>query len=365
MDTTPRRHLRLLASPERSIASPKIVDHSSQGFSDSDLTEVINNDQNQQPKSDWENLLRQFSCDWIISGHAQNTLDVYRRYQESFLTEFPYPTLDNAREWLSRTPSATNRRYRARALRALGKWCVEQEVDQLDWWAKLPLAKEKVTLQPTVSLDEFELILTSDMSLRDLALVQVLWCTGVRKQEIAKMKIEDIMWSYNQILVNDSKNGEYRLVPLSPECQIALQKYLKGRMSGSVFKLKYEGIRSALRRYGVKSPHAWRRGWTVNSKASGVSDSSIQMAGGWKSPAMPARYMKAYGKELAMQEFANVSEKKASHTPIRRPIPQSWRKQSDQSHERTLSTIHSELHNGNADTGRIRLARENGSIKTN
>ena len=133
MDTTSQRHLQLLESPERSITSTKIVDHNSQGFSESNLTEVINNDNNQQPKIDWENLLKQFSCDWIIIGHAQKTLDIYRRYQESFLTEFPNPTLDNARQWLGRIPSAANRRYRARALRALGKWCVKQKVGQLEW----------------------------------------------------------------------------------------------------------------------------------------------------------------------------------------------------------------------------------------
>jgi integrase len=336
MDTTSQRHLRLLESPEQSITSPKIVDRNSQGLSESDLTGVTNNSHKQLLNIDWAILLKQFSCDWIIIGHAQKTLDIYRRYQESFLTEFPNPTLDNARQWLGRIPSADNRRYRARALRALGKWCVKQKVGQLEWWENIPLAKEIAKLQPTVSLEEFELSLTLVTSLRGLALVQVLWCTGMRKQEIAKMKIEDIMWSYNQILVNDSKNGEYRFAPIPPECKTALLKYLNGRMSGSVFQLTYNGIRSVLRGYGVKSPHAWRRGWAVNARASSVSDSSIQTAAGWKSSAMLDRYTKAYGKELAMKDFANMSEKKAFRIPIRRQIPQSWRKQSDQSRERTL-----------------------------
>ncbi len=365
MDTTSLRHLRLLESPERSFTSPKIVDHNSQGLSESDLTEVTNKNNNQQPKIDWENLLKQFSRDWIISDRAQKTLGEYLRYQKSFLAEFPNPTLDNARQWLGRIPSAPNRCYRARALRALGKWCVKQKVDQLDWWDNIPRVKEKVTLQPTVSREEFGCLIAKVSNLRDLALVHVLWGTGMRKQEIADMEIKDIMWSYNQIVVNDSKNGEYRFAPLPPECKTALLKYLKGRMSGSVFQLKYEGIRSALRRYGVKPPHAWRRGWAVNARESGVPDSSIQAAAGWKSSAMLARYTKAYEKELAIQDFANVFGRNASRTPIRRPIPQRWRNQSDQSRERTLSTIHRELHNGNADTGRIRLACENGNIKTN
>jgi len=62
-------------------------------------------------------------------------------------------------------------------------------------------------------------------------------------------------------------------------------------------------IRLRLKKLGVPSAHAWRRGWAVQALRSGVSETSVRAAAGWSSGAMVARYTRALSGELAVEEF--------------------------------------------------------------
>jgi len=70
-------------------------------------------------------------------------------------------------------------------------------------------------------------------------------------------------------------------------------------------------IQLMLRRIGAPSAHAWRRGWAENSLRSGVSQTSVQTAGGWASGAMVTRYTAAVSGQLAISEFRHRHEQTA------------------------------------------------------
>ena len=67
--------------------------------------------------------LNEFSADWHLEGRARATVVSYCRFVREFVAHCDgEPTLGDAKCWLALSPSAETARYRARALRAFGKW---------------------------------------------------------------------------------------------------------------------------------------------------------------------------------------------------------------------------------------------------
>jgi len=99
---------------------------------------------------------------------------------------------------------------------------------------------------------------------RDVALIEVLWSTGLRRSEIERLQIADVNLSESFLVVRTSKTGRPRVVPLSPQARYALRN--------------------------------------------GVSETSVRAAAaaaaaGWSIGAVVSRYTNAPSGELAITEF--------------------------------------------------------------
>ena len=140
-------------------------------------------------------------------------------------------------------------------------------------------------------------------TLRDKALIEVLWSCGLRRSEIARLDVSDVNFSEGFLIVRTSKTGKPRITPLSPSARHALRKHIGKCSHGSLFDMTTNAIRLCLQRLGAPSAHAWRRGWAVQALRSGVSETSVRAAAGWSSGAMVARYTRALSGELAVEEF--------------------------------------------------------------
>src|SRR5690606_34353675 len=66
------------------------------------------------------------------------------------------------------------------------------------------------------------------VGLRDLAIVVLMLDTGIRVRELCDIKVDDIRWEDNQILIR-GKSGEDRLVPIGAETKQLLTKYVRAR----------------------------------------------------------------------------------------------------------------------------------------
>ena len=104
-----------------------------------------------------------------------------------------------------------------------------------------------------------------------------------------------------------------RVAPLSPEAVKHIRVYLRKhprigetgpQWLGARGPIGPDAIRQAMERLGAPSPHAFRRGWTVDSLRAGLSQTSVQAAAGWSSGAMVSRYTRALAGDLAMEEFS-------------------------------------------------------------
>jgi integrase len=140
---------------------------------------------------------------------------------------------------------------------------------------------------------------------RDKALVELLWSTGLRRAEIERLRVEHIDFAGSFIVVAVSKAKRPRVVPLSPTASRAVRRQIGKQETGSVFKMTGKAICCSLQKLQAPSAHAWRRGWAVHSLRNGVSETSLKSAAGWSSGAMVSRYTSALSSELALDEFKN------------------------------------------------------------
>jgi integrase len=150
---------------------------------------------------------------------------------------------------------------------------------------------------------DYKKALSKCTTTRDTALVEMLWSTGMRREELARARIEHVDFVSGYIVVPSSKNGRPRVVPLSPKATQSLRRHVGRRETGLLFHMTGNAIRLRLQRMGIPSAHAWRRGWAVQALRMGVSETSVRAAAGWSSGEMVVRYTGALSGELAIEEF--------------------------------------------------------------
>lgn len=251
----------------------------------------------------YESLIGEFELDWRLAGKAERTAKNYADYLRAFTADCGEPTLWAARKWLSQSESVSVRRKCAQAIRAFGCWAESHGYEVMPWWKTVTVPKELSRPQRTVTEADYEAAVKRSKTARDRALIEVLWSTGLRRSELARLALSDVNFEVGYVVVRQAKNGRPRVVPLAPLARHALRRLMRNQVGGTVFGMSSNAIRQRLRRLGLPSAHAWRRGWAVQALRNGVSEASVRAAAGWSSGAMVARYTRALSGELAVEEF--------------------------------------------------------------
>lgn len=73
---------------------------------------------------------------------------------------------------------------------------------------------------------QIEQLMSAPASLRDHALLELLYATGLRVSEAANLRLEDVLWEENLIMVRNGKGGKDRAVPFGSKAEVALKQYL-------------------------------------------------------------------------------------------------------------------------------------------
>ncbi|SFD39872.1 integrase/recombinase XerD [Bacillus sp. OV194] len=71
--------------------------------------------------------------------------------------------------------------------------------------------------------------------LRDRAIVDTLYATGVRVSELLQIRLEDIKWETRQIWIRNGKGNKERFVLFTHECSERLKTYIKNRKYENVY----------------------------------------------------------------------------------------------------------------------------------
>lgn len=198
-----------------------------------------------------------------------------------------------------------------RAVKVFLKWFW----DELEPDYPNPINKVKAPKVPQESIEgvsrsEFESMLSECgndfLGERDKAILYVLYDTGIRADELCKIRLEDINFIDSSILILQGKGRKPRFVFFGKTTRKQIRKYLKIRgLEGSYLfinrskdKLVYGALRQIVRRLGEKAGlqgiglHDFRRAFCLNCLNNGVPEITIARLMGHTTTQLIGRYAK-------------------------------------------------------------------------
>jgi integrase/recombinase XerD len=180
---------------------------------------------------------------WLEDGLSANTLAAYRRDLTAFerwLVQTNGKGLDDtlahdieawqAHDHTHTRPSTANRRLAT--LRRYFRWARRCGRIQTDPCLDIVSAKQPSRMPKTLSEAQVEALLKAppvhtDRGLRDRAMVELLYATGLRVSELVNVGVLDLSLSDGVVRVIQGKGGKDRLVPLGAEAAHWLDRYIK------------------------------------------------------------------------------------------------------------------------------------------
>ena len=128
--------------------------------------------------------------------------------------------------------SVASQRNRLSAVRTWFKFLMRENLILYNPASELELPKpEKRLPKHTLTVDEAELVLSqpdveTDQGLRDRALLEVLYSTGIRRQEVINLTRQDVNAGAGIIAVRQGKGKKDRFVPVGERALLWIEKYL-------------------------------------------------------------------------------------------------------------------------------------------
>ena len=208
-----------------------------------------------------------------IKGYKTDLLDLAKTAET-----FNSFTLSQLRSWLAQAVAEGKARStlarRTAAAKAFSKWAVKQGHLNTDEAAKLSTPKVPKQLPKVLNEQEASTAMANAHSpdelhyLRDSAMLELLYATGMRVSELTGIDLNDIDSSRQTIRVLGKGNKE-RIVPYGTSAQTALDKWLARRSemakdSSALFvgtrggRIDPRQVRRVVESAGQVSPHALR-----------------------------------------------------------------------------------------------------------
>lgn len=156
--------------------------------------------------------------------------------------EITRPILEAFQRWLyhyqmpgpnGRRLSWSTQRQRIGCLRDFFRWLTRQNVILHNPASELELPRPEKRL-PTAGLSQDEVArlmavpdLTDPLGLRDRAILEVFYATGVRRAELCRLECPDVNPERGTLTVRKGKNKKDRVVPLGPRAAQWVQRYAR------------------------------------------------------------------------------------------------------------------------------------------
>lgn len=190
-----------------------------------------------------QRLIEQFLDDfWSERGVSRNTLESYERdlrllchWLESQQATLALAARADLLEYLAiRVREGAKPASSARllsSLRRFYRYLVRENLRKDDPTAQMETPRQGRTLPGSLSEEEVETLLQTPhtnepLGLRDRAMLEVLYATGLRVSELVGLRLEELSLVHGVLRIT-GKGGKERLVPLGEDAIEWVQRYLK------------------------------------------------------------------------------------------------------------------------------------------
>ncbi|WP_124080727.1 site-specific tyrosine recombinase XerD [Pigmentiphaga humi] len=251
---------------------------------------------------------------WLEDGLADNTRRAYRQDLAAFaewLRAQRGLALDQAQgadieAWFAAVHAhskATTANRRLATLRRYFQWALRMHRVQADPCLALRAAKQPPRLPKTLSEAQVEALLrapdaATELGLRDRAMLETLYATGLRVSELVGLKSLDVGLNEGVVRVVMGKGGKDRLVPLGAEAAHWIARYLAearpallaGRISDTLFvtgraaAMTRQSFWLIVKKYALRadiraalSPHVLRHAFATHLLNHGADLRVVQM----------------------------------------------------------------------------------------
>ncbi|MBV7484221.1 site-specific tyrosine recombinase XerD [Bordetella sp. BOR01] len=258
---------------------------------------------------------------WLEDGLAANTLAAYRRDLSAFAQWLEKPAehggaasagrlrdagTGDIEAWFAARHGdsrATTANRRLAALRRFFAWALREHLTQRDPCLTLSAAKQPPRMPKTLSEAQVDALLRApDLNtvrgLRDRAMLETLYATGLRVSELVNIKVLEVSLNEGVVRVVMGKGGKDRLVPLGAEAAHWIDRYLQGarpelagaRVSDALFltaraqPMTRQAFWQLIKKYAVisgvhapLSPHVLRHAFATHLLNHGADLRVVQM----------------------------------------------------------------------------------------
>ena len=276
----------------------------------------------------------------VKNDRTSSTVASYTWNLENFINNFNLATLEDLeklttkdiREYLDMLKNnglqSSSVNTRLRTLKTFFAWLMENEYITVNPMLKIKRYIETKKIATILTAEERENIITMcGKNLKLKLMVSMMLYTGLRREEVVNIKLEDIN---NCRLLIHGKGRRERVVAIHTYVCDLLNKYIAkretdfeylfcsrkagfGTQGGEWHKITpqavYDAIKKACRLAGIDeakvAPHTLRRTFSCDLARGGASSFQIQKALGHSSIITTERYLSAAGAEIADEALLN------------------------------------------------------------
>lgn len=167
-------------------------------------------------------------------------------------------------------------------------------------------------LLPSITEEQLEVILSQADNLRDKTIITLFFESGMRLNELANIKLEDINWVSHTITII-GKGNKQRRAPFGSISSKLLKEWLSeyNANGDNIWGMNKWGVQTMVKRLskktGIKfSCHAFRRGFACNLHRKGLSTLDIMHLGGWEDLTMTLRYTRSITFDDCLKHYGMI-----------------------------------------------------------
>ncbi len=235
-----------------------------------------------------------------IEGCSERTLKYYQVTVDQLLTQIATPirkiTTEELRKYLvdyqkiNNCSNVTVDNIR-RNISSFFSWLEEEDFILKSPMRRIHKIKTKTVVKETISDENIEKMRDGCHSLRDLAIIDLLYSTGIRVGELVNLNIGDVNFEQRECIVF-GKGDKERRVYFDARTKIHLQEYIESRKdnNSALFvtldypydRLKISGVEIRLRELGRAlnlsriHPHKFRRTMATRAIDKGMPIEQVQ-----------------------------------------------------------------------------------------